>query len=166
MRSSNNPSTIPSLSGRVGRPTDARRGFTLIEIMIVATVLGILASLAMPKLREASEMARVAAAISDIKTLGNEIAGFHATFNRYPVDLSEINRGGLLDPWGNPYGFSEYTNPGGARKDQFNVPINDDFDLWSMGADGQTNQSLMSPMAQDDIVRGNNGGFVGLASDY
>ncbi|NNF25899.1 MAG: prepilin-type cleavage/methylation domain-containing protein [Gemmatimonadetes bacterium] len=132
----------------------------------MASILGILASLALPKLREATESARVAAAISDIKILGNEISAFHARFNRYPADLAEVDRGGMLDPWGNPYGYAEYTNPGGARKDQFNVPINDDFDLWSMGADGRTNQALVSPMARDDVVRGNNGGFVGLASDY
>lgn len=153
----------PRLTG----PAPGRRaGFTLIELLVVMSVLGILASMALPKLRDAVDSARVASAITDIRTLGNEIAAFHATFNRYPTDLAEVNRAGMLDPWGNPYGYKEYTGVGGARKDQFNVPINDDFDLWSMGPDGRTNAALVSQHARDDVVRGNNGGFIGRATDF
>ncbi|MDH3224100.1 MAG: prepilin-type N-terminal cleavage/methylation domain-containing protein [Gemmatimonadota bacterium] len=157
---------LRSLAGDRSHFPESFRGFTLVELLIVVSVLGLLASLALPKLREAAHLARVTAAISDIRSLSGEIAGFHATFNRYPANLGEINRAGLEDPWGRPYGYKEFTSPGSARKDQFNVPINDDFDLWSMGPDGRTNQSLVSPMARDDIVRGNNGGFIGVASDY
>jgi general secretion pathway protein G len=46
------------------------------------------------------------------------------------------------------------------------VPINSDFDLYSVGRDGQSAPALTAKVSQDDIVRANNGGFVGLASDY
>lgn len=55
---------------------------------------------------------------------------------------------------------------GQARKDRNLVPINSDFDLYSMGRDGQSAPPLTAKVSRDDIVRANNGGFVGLASDY
>ena len=55
---------------------------------------------------------------------------------------------------------------GGFRKDRFLVPINTDFDLYSMGADGASVGPLTSAVSRDDIVRANDGGFVGLASDF
>lgn len=129
-------------------------------------VIAILSSMATPKLTAALEQARVARAIGDIKAIELDINTFELTNNRFPTNLAEVSRSTLLDPWGNPYGYNIYTGPGGARKDQFNVPINDDFDLWSMGVNGVTNQALVSAAARDDIVRGNNGGFIGLASNY
>jgi general secretion pathway protein G len=46
------------------------------------------------------------------------------------------------------------------------VPINSDFDLYSVGKDGQSQDPLTAPVSRDDIVRANNGRFVGLASTY
>ena len=39
-------------------------------------------------------------------------------------------------------------------------------DLYSMGADGSTAAPFTAARARDDIVRANEGGFVGLAGDY
>jgi len=55
---------------------------------------------------------------------------------------------------------------GQARKDRNLVPINSDFDLYSVGRDGQSAPALTAKVSQDDVVRANNGGFVGLARDY
>jgi general secretion pathway protein G len=55
---------------------------------------------------------------------------------------------------------------GQLRKDRNLVPINTDFDLFSRGKDGQTNFPLTAQRSRDDIVRANNGGYIGLASDY
>jgi general secretion pathway protein G len=57
-------------------------------------------------------------------------------------------------------------NRGQMRKDRNLVPINTDFDLYSMGKDGETVMPLTTPKSQDDIVRASNGAFVGLGSDY
>ena len=53
-----------------------------------------------------------------------------------------------------------------ARKDRFLVPINSDFDLYSMGADGASVPALTAKASRDDIVRAADGAFVGLASQF
>jgi general secretion pathway protein G len=76
---------------------------------------------------------------------------------------------GHKDPWGNPY---QYTNvedakgKGQARKNKNLVPINTDFDLYSMGPDGASVGPLTAKASRDDIVRANNGRFVGTAAEY
>lgn len=74
-----------------------------------------------------------------------------------------------LDEWGNPY---QYTNIekakgiGALRKDKNLVPINTDYDLYSMGPDGQSASALTAAISQDDIVRGRDGAFFGIATEY
>ena len=46
---------------------DGRRGFTLIELMLVATIMGSLAALAIPNLQSILEETKVVEAISDIR---------------------------------------------------------------------------------------------------
>jgi general secretion pathway protein G len=75
----------------------------------------------------------------------------------------------LIDPWGNPCQYLEFCSSkpgGGARKDKFLVPINSDYDLYSMGRDGASVAPLTAKPSRDDIVRANDGAFIGLASDY
>ena len=55
---------------------------------------------------------------------------------------------------------------GHARKDRFLVPINSDFDLYSMGKDGQSVSPLTAQKSHDDIIRANDGGYYGLASNF
>ena len=52
------------------------------------------------------------------------------------------------------------------RKDHNLVPVNSDFDLYSMGKDEATNSTFTAKVSEDDIVRANNGGYVGLVSEY
>ncbi len=56
--------------------------------------------------------------------------------------------------------------PAHARKDRFLVPINTDFDLYSMGKDGESVPPLTAAKSRDDVVRAANGAFVGLASKF
>jgi hypothetical protein len=87
-----------------------------------------------------------------------------------PADLAEIGRGGMLDPWGNPYVYAPFPpgpgKPGGARKDKFLVPVNSTFDLYSMGPDGASSPPFTASQSHDDIVRANDGGFVGIARNF
>ncbi|HQU13791.1 MAG TPA: prepilin-type cleavage/methylation domain-containing protein, partial [Thermodesulfobacteriota bacterium] len=76
-------------------------------------------------------------------------------------------------PWGNPYqylpiyghlGDQGYMNR--TRKDHNLHPINSDFDLYSMGPDGQSVKPLTGGQSRDDIIRANDGAFIGKASTY
>jgi general secretion pathway protein G len=52
------------------------------------------------------------------------------------------------------------------RKDKNLVPLNSDYDLYSMGKDGESQIPLTVKISHDDIIRANDGAFVGLAIDY
>ena len=146
--------------------------FTVIEMLVTLVLIGALLGIAVPALVKAMEDARVQQAVGEISALSAEIEVFRHDNDRYPNSLAEIGRGGVLDPYGNLY---YYTNIGdlppqdgkiAGRKDRFLIPINADFDLYSAGADGMTTLPLTAAESQDDIVRANNGRFIGLVSDY
>ena len=133
-------------------------------------ILGILAGLAFPKLQTIINQARTARAIGDIKALQTDLMSFEAGGQPLPADLAAIGRGAMLDPWGNPYVYYKFPPgpgfPGGARKDRFLVPVNSTFDLYSLGPDGASAPPFTASTSQDDIVRANDGGFVGLARNF
>ena len=53
-----------------------------------------------------------------------------------------------------------------ARKDHFLVPINSDYDLYSMGPDGVSKPPLQTKVSRDDIIRASDGAFYGTAEAY
>ena len=55
---------------------------------------------------------------------------------------------------------------GGLRKDGKLNPLNSDFDLFSLGKDGDSSGPLSAKASRDDIVRANDGAFIGLGEDY
>ncbi len=52
------------------------------------------------------------------------------------------------------------------RRDRNMVPINSRFDLYSKGKDGESHPPLTTKASWDDIIRANDGSFVGLAANY
>jgi general secretion pathway protein G len=159
-------------------------GFTLVELILVTTIIGTLAAIAAPNLQDALDKARVAAAIGDIKALEVEIVQWEISHNDVPpASLAAIGRSSMLDPWGNPYEYLPFFStpggggggkgkgggsgaPAGARKDRFLVPVNSSFDLYSRGKDGATSPPFTAAMSKDDVVRANDGGFIGLAENF
>lgn len=55
---------------------------------------------------------------------------------------------------------------GRVRKDHFMVPINTDYDLYSMGPDGMSASPLTANTSRDDIIRASDGAFVGRVCDF
>ena len=114
------------------------------------------------------ERARVTKAIGDLRALGQDIVEYHLTNRVLPASLGDVGRASFRDPWGNPYRYLVIATAsvGQVRKDRFLVPVNSDFDLYSMGPDGRSQPPFTAAVSQDDIVRANDGGFVGPVSDY
>ena len=119
-------------------------GFTLIEIMVVIVILGILASLVVPKIMGRPDEARLVAAKQDMSSILQALKLYKLDNQRYPSTEQGLqalvskpqaapvpknwNAGGYLeklplDPWGNPY---RYLNPG----------VHGEIDVMSFGADG------------------------------
>jgi len=136
--------------------------------MSVMAIVGILASMAIPKYAEIVERAKVAKAIGDLKAITTDLQ----SADSLPPSLAAIQRGGMLDPWGRPYVYNKFpvskskAPPPGARKDRFLVPINSAFDLYSMGKDGKSVAPLTAAQSRDDVIVANDGGFFGLAKAY
>ncbi len=149
-------------------------GFTMIELLIAMAIIGTLLAIALPMLQGALDNARVARAIGDIGALQTDIASFEAGGTGLPETLADIGRETLLDPWGTPYQYLNFHieeaqgggPPKGARKDRFLVPINSTYDLYSIGKDRNSVVALTAKASRDDIVRANDGGFIGLAVKY
>jgi general secretion pathway protein G len=71
--------------------------------------------------------------------------------------LSQIPGGQQLDPWQQPLQYLNIENGGSnwhgkCRKDRNLNPLNTDYDLYSIGADGKTATPLTAKASQDDIV--------------
>jgi len=121
-----------------------RRGFTLLEVMVVVVILGILAALVVPKIISRPDEARAIAAKQDIASLMQALKLYRLDNQRYPSTEQGLQAlvarpasaplapnwktGGYVervpkDPWGNAY---QYINPG----------VRGELDVFSMGADG------------------------------
>jgi len=130
--------------------TPARhRGFTLIEIMVVITILGILAALIVPRVIGRTDDARITAARQDIGAIMQALKLYRLDNGRYPSTEQGLRAliekpnteplpnnwktGGYLersgvpkDPWGKEY---QYLNPGRDGRE---------LEVFSLGRDGQT----------------------------
>lgn len=146
----------------------SRVGFTLIELVIVMTIIGMLAALAIPNFQRVVERARIVKAIGDIDAISASLFEYAKLNGSYPTSLSELGISIPTDPWGNAYQYLrvEGASRGQLRKDRFLVPVNSDFDLYSMGPDGRSQAPFTAAHSRDDIVRANDGGFVGRAEDF
>jgi len=160
-------------------------GYSLVELLIVLALIMTLAAIGIPLYRDVIGRAQVAKAIGDISVLSAEITNYFTGEGSMPETLADIRRDQLTDPYGSPYAYAPiYGAPtkgggngngkgggsgkpkGSFRKDRWLHPLNSDFDLYSVGADGRSVLSLSAKMSHDDIVRANDGGFIGLAKDY
>lgn len=145
---------------------DARRGFTLIESVIVLAILGIIIAFAIPAYDRFIEKSRVIDTVVQIGTIASKIRDYQTMNGSPPADLAAVGYGATRDPWGRSYAYTIITNPGVARRDKKLAPVNSDYDLYSLGKDGLTQNSLGHADSRDDVIRARDGRFIGLAEDF
>lgn len=136
--------------------------------MMVVAIIGTLAAIAVPNYISFRERAVYAKTIQTMRMMEKELIAHKIDTGEYPEKLDEIGLE-LTDHWGNDYQYFNIetsTGNGKRRKKQNLVPINGDFDLYSMGPDGKSVSPLTAKHSRDDIVRANNGAFLGRASSY
>jgi general secretion pathway protein G len=129
-------------SSIINHRSSIRKGFTLIELMIVVVILGLLATVVMPKILDKPEQARRTKAKVDIRSIQSALALFKTDTGRFPTTAEGLSalvanpgvrgygKNGYLervptDPWGNRY---IYLSPGVHSQD---------YDLVSYGKDGE-----------------------------
>ncbi|HIE50684.1 MAG TPA: prepilin-type N-terminal cleavage/methylation domain-containing protein [Armatimonadetes bacterium] len=79
-----------------------RQGFTLIEMLIVIVVIGVLASIIVPKLFGAASQAKQKARLADIQELQNAVNLYEADYGSWPANLTVLtttNRPGTSTPY-------------------------------------------------------------------
>jgi general secretion pathway protein G len=137
---------LSALRGAAARSRPARqRGFTLIEIMVVVIIIGLLAAVIVPQFMGRVDDARVAKAKEDIQSIETALTMYKLDNFNYPTaeeglkalvqkpddpNVQNWRAGGYLqhlpkDPWGHDYQYQVPASHGG------------DYDLFSLGADGQ-----------------------------
>jgi general secretion pathway protein G len=159
---------LPMKCHLVGRKLKRSWGFTVTEMLIAVCIAATLAAIAIPVVTHYIDQAAITRTISEIRMLQNEIKYYYSKDEVYPNTLNDIERGTLLDAWGNPYQYLRITGAKKEkpRKDRFLVPVNSDFDLYSMGKDGDSQPAFTASVSRDDIVRANDGEYIGLASEF
>lgn len=124
-----------------------RRGFTLLEILVVLAIIGLLVGLAVTNTDKIFGGAQGSTAQMFVQTsMKTPLTSYRMSVGNYPTTAEGLQalvtapagkadrwtgpyiEGGKipLDPWGNPY---QYAYPGTRNKDS--------YDLWSRGRDGQ-----------------------------
>ena len=70
---------------------DRRRGFTLIELLIVVVIIGILASIAIPKFANTKQKAYEASMRTDLRNLASAMEAYFSDNNlQYPTTITDL----------------------------------------------------------------------------
>lgn len=117
-----------------------QQGFTLIELMVVVVILAVLAAIAVPKLMDRPDEARIVKVKQDISAMSSALQLYKLDNYRYPTTdeglEALVTRPSDAANW-KPYMDRLPNDPWGKAYIYLSPGENGDFDLYSLGADGQ-----------------------------
>ena len=144
-----------------------QRGVTLLELLLVAAAIAMLSVFAIPAFNSYVDRSRTARVVGDLGSISLQLYRWQLNTQSFPATLAAAGIT-ATDPWGRPYRYTrvEGTHHSQLRKDHNLHPINTDFDLYSVGPDGVTQKALTAQASRDDIIRANNGSYIGVAANY
>ncbi|NOT29692.1 MAG: prepilin-type N-terminal cleavage/methylation domain-containing protein [Planctomycetes bacterium] len=96
-----------------------QHGYTLVELMIVMAIITTLSTIGFTRYRRTIAVAEEVVAVKELKDILAAIEFYNQVHGAYPLTLDELGLGALMDPWGNPYQYLNFTtlengNGGGA----------------------------------------------------
>ena len=125
----------------IGRRTlQARQsGFTLVELLLVLVILALIAGLVLPGIIGKAEGAKVRAASSQISRIAMSVETFYLDTGSTPESLEDlVNEPNDARGWNGPYIKNSLLKDPWGREYQYRSPgEHGDFDIFSLGADGQ-----------------------------
>jgi len=144
------------------------RVFTLVEILLVIAIFFIMFVLLLKNLGNILTRAKNLRAGIELRGVQQVVDLYKEDYKTLPPDLVILKLNKISDPWGTAYQYQCYDliPPGKRRKDRNLNPLNSAYDLWSNGRDQKTSAQINAFYARDDIIRANDGGFIGVASEY
>lgn len=120
------------------------RAFSLVELMIVITIIGLLVALVAPRLAGALGSGRVQSTRAQIELLSGGVTQFNLDVGRYPTaeegleSLLTRPQGVEADVWKGPYLEKDFVPTDAWGRDfQYELPDSGRFVIRSLGADGQ-----------------------------
>jgi general secretion pathway protein G len=163
---------VPPASARCGLLSRSPAGFTLLEIMFACAIAALLLAIAVPVYRSAIEKQKIQVCVNDLSQISMALERYRTAHGlRLPESLDELENIALTDPWGFDYHYLNFSSgekgiKAKIRKDHNLHPLNSEFDLYSVGPDGQSVPPLTGQPSRDDIVFARDGGFIGPAKEF
>jgi prepilin-type N-terminal cleavage/methylation domain-containing protein len=141
-------------------------GLTLVELIVVVGILGALALLAIPSYDEYVMKAKNNACASELRVIDKAVTAYYIDRSVLPASLDDVGFGSQLDPWKRRYVYKDHSIVDDVPhkpplQDIAGDVLNLDYDLYSMGVDGASASGFGDPANADDIVRANDGAYIG-----